>query len=188
MQKYLIVGLGNPGDKYQETRHNIGFKVLDSIAKKTDTQFTSSNFGEIIQFKYKARPVTLLKPDTFMNLSGNAIGFWLKKENISIENLLVITDDLNLPFGTLRLRGKGSDGGHNGLKSIQQTLNTNKYTRLRFGIGAEFGQGHQIDYVLGQWTDKETETLSKRVDLAAEASLSFVFSGLSNTMNIYNGK
>ena len=188
MQKYLIVGLGNKGDKYENTRHNIGFMILDEVARKIDKTFEPSNFGDIIQFKYKARPVTLLKPDTFMNLSGKAVVYWAKKEGISIENILVVTDDLNLPFGTIRMRGKGSDGGHNGLKNIQDLLNTTKYPKLRFGIGDEFSKGHQIDYVLGEWNESESERLQERLDKSAEACLSFIFAGLANTMNTFNGK
>ncbi|CAI9428818.1 aminoacyl-tRNA hydrolase [Candidatus Ornithobacterium hominis] len=188
MQKYLIVGLGNPGQKYEKTRHNIGFLILNRMAEKACASFENGNFGEILQFKYKARPVVLLKPNTFMNLSGNAVQFWMKKENINLENLLVVTDDLNLPFGTLRLRGKGSDGGHNGLKHIQQVLNTTKYPKLRFGIGDEFSRGQQIDYVLGEWSDDENLKLNERVETAAETCFSFIFAGLANTMNQFNGK
>ena len=188
MQKYLIVGLGNKGEKYENTRHNIGFMVLDEVARKIEKNFEPSNFGDIIQFKYKARPVTLLKPDTFMNLSGKAVSYWVKKENIAIENILVVTDDLNLPFGTIRMRGKGSDGGHNGLKNIQELLNTTKYPKLRFGIGDEFSKGQQIDYVLGEWNESEKERLQERLDKSAEACLSFIFAGLANTMNTFNGK
>lgn len=188
MQKYLIVGLGNPGQKYENTRHNIGFLVLDRMAEKANISFENGNFGEIALFKYKARPVILLKPNTYMNLSGNAVQFWLKKENVSIENLLIVTDDLNLPFGTLRLRGKGSDGGHNGLKHIQQILNTTKYPKLRFGIGDEFNNGQQVDYVLGIWSNEEKIKLKERIETAADASFSFIFEGLSNAMNKFNGK
>ncbi|MBV7441076.1 aminoacyl-tRNA hydrolase [Weeksellaceae bacterium TAE3-ERU29] len=188
MQKYLIVGLGNKGEKYENTRHNIGFMILDEVARQIEKNFEPSNFGDIIQFKYKARPVTLLKPDTFMNLSGKAVVYWAKKEGISVENILVVTDDLNLPFGTIRMRGKGSDGGHNGLKNIQDLLNTTKYPKLRFGIGDEFSKGHQIDYVLGEWNASEKERLQERLSKSAEACLSFVFAGLSNTMNTFNGK
>lgn len=188
MQKYLIVGLGNKGEQYKNTRHNIGFLVLDTIAQEIEKTFESSKFGEIIQFKHKARPVTLLKPDTFMNLSGKAVTYWAKKENIPIENILVVTDDLNLPFGTLRMRAKGSDGGHNGLKNIQELLQTNQYPKLRFGIGDSFSKGQQIDYVLGNWGTQEAEQLPERLHQAAQACLSFVFSGIANTMNIFNGK
>lgn len=188
MQKYLIIGLGNIGAKYENTRHNIGFKVVDRIAEKAGAKFTPSNFGEISQFKYKGRPVTLLKPNTYMNLSGDAVKFWMKKENIAIENIFVITDDLNLPFGSIRMRSKGSDGGHNGLKDIQNKLQSQAYPRLRFGVGNEFLKGQQIDYVLGEWTAEENEIMNERLNHSADAALSFVFAGLNNTMNLYNGK
>lgn len=188
MQKFLIIGLGNIGDKYENTRHNIGFKVVDRVAEKVDAQFGSSNFGQVAQFKYKGRPVTLLKPNTYMNLSGDAVKFWLKKENISPENIFVITDDLNLPFGSIRMRGKGSDGGHNGLKDIQNKIQTQAYPRLRFGVGNEFLKGQQADYVLGGWTEEEQGQMNERLEMCANAALSFVFAGLTNTMNQYNGK
>lgn len=188
MRKYLIVGLGNIGDKYKHTRHNIGFDILDEMANSAGFPFKSSNFGEVAQFKFRGRPVTLLKPDTFMNLSGNAIEYWMKKENIPIENLLVITDDLNLPFGSIRMRGKGSDGGHNGLKHIQAKLNTTKYPRLRFGIGDDFEQGAQVDYVLNQWSDEQKKTLKDRIETSSEAAYAFIFTGLNHAMNEFNGK
>lgn len=188
MRKYLIVGLGNMGAKYDFTRHNIGFEVVDEMAKMAETPFQSSNFGEVSQFKYKGRPVTLLKPDTYMNLSGNAVDFWMKKENIPVDNILIITDDLNLSFGTIRMRGKGSDGGHNGLKHIQAKLNTTRYPRLRFGIGDAFEQGRQIDYVLGQWTETQRTSLQERIKWSADASFKFIFAGLNNAMNEFNGK
>lgn len=188
MQKYLITGLGNIGDKYIKTRHNIGFLAVERMAKEAGFSFEPSNFGEVCQFKFRGRPVTLLKPDTFMNLSGNAVDFWMKKEGIKIDNLLVITDDLNLEFGTIRMRGKGSDGGHNGLKHIQQKLNTNKYPRLRFGIGNKFDTGMQIDYVLGEWNDNENSKLNERLDMVSKAGFAFIFNGLNNAMNEFNGK
>lgn len=188
MQKYLIVGLGNKGEKYQETRHNIGFDIVDRVAEKWGESFSPSNFGEVVQTKYKARPVTLLKPDTYMNLSGKAVSYWVKKEKIPLSNLLIVTDDLNLPFGTLRMKGKGSDGGHNGLKSIQESLQTTKYPKLRFGIGNEYSRGGQIDFVIGKWNVEEVEKMPERVDRFAEACLSFIFAGLANTMNTFNGK
>lgn len=188
MQKYLIVGLGNIGEKYAETRHNIGFDVLEKMAEKAEQKFVNSNFGEIAQFKFKSRPVTLLKPNTYMNLSGKAVKFWLDKENIRLENLLIVTDDLNLDFGTIRMRGKGSDGGHNGLKNIQDVLQTTKYPKLRFGIGNKYEQGRQIDFVIGKWTQEERTQLPERISCMSEAAYSFIFNGLSNAMNQYNGK
>ncbi|KQT15537.1 peptidyl-tRNA hydrolase [Chryseobacterium sp. Leaf404] len=186
--KYLIVGLGNKGAEYENTRHNIGFKVAEKIAETLDTPFSTSNFGWMADGKYKGRKVFILKPDTYMNLSGNAVKYWMQKENIPLENVLIITDDLALPFGTLRMKMKGSDAGHNGLKSIQEQLQTQNYARLRFGISAEFSEGRQVDYVLGNWNAEESEKLAERIEKFAKASLSFVFAGIGNTMTAFNGK
>lgn len=186
--KYLIVGLGNKGEEYAETRHNIGFKVADKLAELMDTKFLTSNFGWLAEGKYKGRKVLVLKPDTYMNLSGKAVKFWMQKESISQENMMIITDDLALPFGTLRMKGKGSDAGHNGLKNIQEMLQTQNYPRLRFGISAEFSKGKQVDYVLGEWTEEEKEKLPERIETFAKACLSFIFTGITNTMNNFNGK
>lgn len=186
--KYLIVGLGNKGEEYTETRHNVGFKVVEKIAEQIEAPFKSSNFGLLAEGKYKGRKVLLLKPDTYMNLSGNAVRFWIQKENIPAENVLIITDDLALPFGTLRMKMKGSHGGHNGLRNIEEILNTGQYARLRFGISAEFKEGQQIDYVLGNWCEDEYEKLPERLDKFSKASLSFVFAGINNTMSSFNGK
>ena len=155
--KYLIVGLGNIGPEYQNTRHNIGFKVLDAFAKASNTVFEDMRYGAVATVKLKGRTLILLKPNTYMNLSGKAVSYWMQKEKIELSNLFVVVDDLALPFGTIRLRGKGSDGGHNGLKSINQLLGTQDYTRLRFGIGNEFPKGKQVDYVLGEWSSEEEE-------------------------------
>ncbi|MBP7173505.1 MAG: aminoacyl-tRNA hydrolase [Cloacibacterium sp.] len=186
--KYLIIGLGNKGEEYAETRHNIGFKVAEKIAETLETPFKSANFGWVAEGKYKGRKVFVLKPDTYMNLSGNAVRFWMQKENIALENVLVITDDLALPFGTLRMRKKGSDAGHNGLKNIQEVLNTQEYARIRFGISAEFKEGQQVDYVLGKWNEEELKTLQERIEVFSKACLSFVFAGIGNTMAAFNGK
>lgn len=186
--KYLILGIGNKGDEYTETRHNIGFKIVEKIAEKLEVKFNSANYGWIAEGKHKGRKVFLLKPDTYVNLSGNALKFWMQKENIPLENILVVTDDLALPFGTLRLKGKGSDAGHNGLKNIHDKLNTQAYARLRFGISSDFEKGRQVDYVIGKWTDEETLKLPERINIFADACLSFVFNGLTNTMNSFNGK
>jgi PTH1 family peptidyl-tRNA hydrolase len=188
MKKYLIVGLGNIGEKYHNTRHNIGFKILDQFALKEDLKFETQKLGDISTYKLKGRTFIFLKPNTYMNLSGKAILYWLTKEKIPLENLLVITDDLNLPFGSIRVKMKGSDGGHNGLKDTQDKLNTTKYNRFRFGISDAFGQGRQTDYVLGEWTDEENEKLPERLDKAIELIKSFVLAGINNTMNTFNGK
>jgi PTH1 family peptidyl-tRNA hydrolase len=186
--KYLIVGIGNKGEEYAETRHNIGFKVAEKIAEKLEVPFKSSNFGLLAEGKYKGRKVLILKPDTYVNLSGNAVKFWMQKENIPLENILIIADDLALPFGSLRMKMKGSHGGHNGLRNIEAVLNTNLYTRLRFGIAAEFKEGQQVDYVLGEWNAAEKEKLSERIEKFSQAVLSFVFAGIQNTMTGFNGK
>lgn len=188
MKKYLIVGLGNIGAEYVNTRHNIGFKVVDRLAQQEGSSFETAKLGAMAEVKLKGRTLFLLKPNTYMNLSGKAIKYWLDKENIPVENLLVITDDLNLPFGTIRIKGKGSDGGHNGLKSTQQLLNSADYPRFRFGISDEFKKGQQVNYVLGEWTEEENTKLSERLDTSAEAIKSFVLSGLANTMSTFNGK
>ena len=186
-KKYLIVGLGNIGAEYVNTRHNIGFKVVDKFAQLNDTVFETKKLGDLASFKFKGRTFLLLKPNTYMNLSGKAVKYWLEKESIPLENLLVITDDLNLPFGTLRLKTKGSAGGHNGLKDIQDKLNTAQYNRLRFGISDEFAKGRQVDYVLGNWTEDETEKLKERLEHSSEFIKSYVMAGIQNAMNTFNG-
>jgi PTH1 family peptidyl-tRNA hydrolase len=186
--KFLIAGLGNIGAEYVNTRHNIGFKVLDFLADKASLSFEAAKFGAMAEYKFKGRTYFLLKPNTYMNLSGKAVKYWLDKENIPLENLLVITDDLNLPFGTIRIKPKGSDGGHNGLKSIQQLLNTTEYPRFRFGISDEFKKGQQVNYVLGEWGDEEKSKLPERLEMAAEIVRSFGTAGMGNTMTAYNGK
>lgn len=188
MKKFLIVGLGNIGEKYENTRHNIGFKILDQLAEKESITFETQKLGDLANFKFKGRTFILLKPSTFMNLSGKAVLYWLTKEKIPLENLLVVTDDLNLPFGTHRIKAKGSDGGHNGLKDIQAKLNTTKYNRFRFGISNSFGKGQQVNYVLGEWSEEENTELNERLNIATEAIKSFGTAGLANTMNTYNGK
>lgn len=188
MKKYLIVGLGNIGAEYVNTRHNIGFKVVDRIAQQEGASFETAKLGAMAKVSVKGRTLFLLKPNTYMNLSGKAIKYWLDQEKIPLENLLVITDDLNLPFGTIRIKGKGSDGGHNGLKSTQQLLNTADYARFRFGISDDFKKGKQVDYVLGEWDAEETAKLSERLDMSSEAVKSFALAGLANTMSNFNGK
>lgn len=187
MKKFLIVGLGNIGPKYINTRHNIGFKVLDTLAKSENVSFETEKLGDLASFKLKGKTVFLLKPNTFMNLSGKAIKYWMQKENISIENLLVVTDDINIDFGAFRIKPKGSAGGHNGLKDTQEKLNTQAYPRFRFGVGNAFSKGRQVDYVLGEWTNEEEIDLMLRIETACNAIKSFVLSGVSQTMNTYNG-
>lgn len=186
--KYLIVGLGNPGAKYENTRHNIGFKVVEAFAEERKAVFETIKLGDVAKAKWKGRQVILLKPSTFMNLSGKAVNYYLQKEKISIENLLIITDDLALPFGKLRMKGKGSDGGHNGLKDIQAVLNTNNYARLRFGVGSEFGTGQQVDYVLGEWDNTEAKHIEERIKTATEFIKGFTTIGLNQTMSNWNNK
>ena len=188
MKKFLIAGLGNIGPKYQNTRHNIGFKVLDALAKEADLTWETVKLGDITTHKKKGRTFILLKPSTYMNLSGKAVKYWMDKENISIENLLVVTDDLNLDFGTFRIKGKGSSGGHNGLKHIQEVLNTGKYPRFRFGISNAFSKGRQVDYVLGEWTADEESHLIERIPKSIAAIESFGLAGINNTMNSFNGQ
>lgn len=186
--KYLIVGLGNIGFEYENTRHNIGFSILDAFAKASNVFFEDNRYGATCQVRHKGHILILLKPSTYVNLSGNAVRYWMQKENIKLENLLVIVDDLALPFGTLRLKSKGSDAGHNGLKNIQEVLGNNNYARLRFGIGNDFPRGRQIEYVLGYWTDEEEMALPEREEKAIEIIQSFCLAGLAVTMNKYNNK
>ena len=186
--KYLIVGLGNPGSKYENTRHNIGFRVVEAFAKEREATFSVEKLAEVAHAKFKGRNIILIKPTTFMNLSGKAVNYWMQQEKISKENVLVITDDIALPFGKLRMKGKGSDGGHNGLKDIQAVLNTNVYARLRFGIGNEFYPGQQSDYVLGEWSKEEDAALGERISVATEFIKGFTSIGLQLTMTNWNGK
>ena len=188
MSKFLIAGLGNIGDEYEDTRHNIGFTVLEAIAKEHNLKFVSGRLAAVAEYKWKGKTIILIKPSTYMNLSGKAVNYWLQAERIGKENLLVITDDIALPFGTLRMKGKGSDGGHNGLRNIQEILNTGEYARLRFGVGNEFSTGRQVDYVLGKWNEEERKTLTTRVELAKEMAQSFATIGLQLTMTNFNNK
>ena len=186
--KYLIAGLGNIGYEYQNTRHNIGFMVLDALAKASNLVFTDRRYGAVTEMKIKNRQLFLLKPSTYMNLSGNAIRYWLQKENIPVENLLVVLDDVALPFGTLRLKPQGSDAGHNGLKHIQEILGTQQYNRLRFGIGSDYPKGMQIEHVLSSFSEEEQKTLPEKIELAGEIIKSFCLAGVQQTMNQYNNK
>lgn len=187
MKKNLIVGLGNIGDDYANTRHNIGFKILDFLAKQESLPFITQKLGDVALYKFKGRQFILLKPNTYMNLSGKAVVYWMAKENIPIENLLIITDDLNLPFGTFRLKTKGTDGGHNGLKDIQDKLQSTNYNRFRFGISDSFNKGRQVDYVLGNWDENEISKLTERLEKSVELIKSFGTAGMNNTMNSFNG-
>ena len=188
MKKYLIVGLGNIGEKYENTRHNIGFKILNHYASSNNFTFKTDKLGDIAYHKIKGRTLVFLKPSTYMNLSGKAIKYWMNKEKIPFDNLLVVTDDLNLSFGAIRLKSKGSDGGYNGLKDTQEKLQTTKYNRFRFGISSDFSKGRQVDYVLGNWSEEENDSLKERLKISNQIIESFVLSGLKNTMNDYNGK
>lgn len=186
--KYLIAGLGNIGAEYKNTRHNIGFQILDALAGASNILFEDKRYGFVGDYKFKARTFILLKPTTYMNLSGRAVSYWLQKEDIPIENLLVLVDDLALPFGTLRLKAKGSAGGHNGLENINQVLGRNDYARLRFGIGDNFHKGFQVDYVLGEWNAEEKKELPGKIDNCIEIIQSFGTIGVERTMNSYNKK
>ena len=186
--KYLIIGLGNPGAEYENTRHNIGFKVLDKLASLSNISFTADKLADMADIKFKGRKLILIKPTTFMNLSGKAVNYWMQKSKVSIDNILVITDDISLPFGVLRLRKKGSNGGHNGLKDIQNIIDSIKYPRLRFGVGNDFLKGRQVDYVLGDFTDEDYITIDERIDLAIKMIKSFTTNGIDRTMSDFNRK
>jgi peptidyl-tRNA hydrolase, PTH1 family len=188
MSKFLIAGLGNIGEEYANTRHNIGFQIADHLAAEAGAKFTAGRYASVAEFKYKGRPVVVIKPATFMNLSGKAINYWLQAEKIATDQLMVLVDELALPFGKIRIGPKGSDGGHNGLKSIQEHLNTTEYPRLRFGIHNQFSKGGQVDYVLGTWEEEELKTLPARIKVAADAVKAFTFIGLERCMNEYNKK
>ena len=188
MEKFLIVGLGNPGDEYTGTRHNTGFMVLDAFAKASNIVFEDRRYGYIAETSIKGRKVFLLKPTTYMNLSGNAVRYWLNKENIDVQRLLVVVDDLSLPLGALRLKGKGSNGGHNGLGNIQSVIGTQQYARLRVGIGNDFPKGMQVDWVLGKYDDSDMKELTPSIDTAIEMIKSFVLAGINITMNKFNNK
>ena len=186
--KYLIAGLGNIGEEYRGTRHNIGFMVLDALAKASNIVFSDKRYGTVTSLSLKGRQLILLKPSTYMNLSGNAVRYWMQQEKIPLENLLVVVDDLALPFGTIRLKGKGSDAGHNGLKHIAATLGTQNYARLRFGIGNDFPRGGQIDYVLGHFGEEDMRLMPERLETAGEVVKTFCLAGLNNAMNQFNNK
>ena len=186
--KYLVAGLGNIGPAYEHTRHNIGFDILDALANEAGISFMDKRYGFIGEMKYRARSFWLLKPSTFVNLSGNAVRYWMRKLKIPLENLLVVMDDIALPFGTLRLRARGGDAGHNGLAHINTILGTSNYARLRFGIGSDFPPGTQVGYVLGGWDDEQEKLLPERIELACEIIRSFGVIGLERTMSQYNNR
>lgn len=185
---FLIVGLGNIGSEYAQTRHNIGFRVLDALAKASNLVFEDKRYGAVTTLKVKNQTLTLLKPSTYMNLSGNAVRYWMNEKKIPLENILVVVDDLSLPFGQLRMRPGGSEAGHNGLKHISSVLGTKQYARLRFGIGNDFPRGGQVDFVLGEFTDEDLKTMDERLELAGEMVKSFALSGIQFTMNHFNKK
>lgn len=185
--KYLIVGLGNIGSEYSNTRHNIGFDILDALSGASNISFKDQRYGFVTEMKLRGRSYWMLKPSTYVNLSGNAVRFWLQKLKLPDDRLLAVADDIALPFGTIRLRAKGGDAGHNGLAHINQILGHSKYARLRFGIGNDFGQGQQVDYVLGEWGAEEKIVLPERLKVAGEAIKSFGVLGIERTMNLYNG-
>jgi len=184
--KYLIAGLGNIGPEYKNTRHNIGFQILDALAGASNISFSDKRYGFVAEYKFKARTFILLKPTTYMNLSGRAVNYWLQKEKIPLQNLLVLVDDLALPFGMLRVRAKGGAGGHNGLENINQVLGRNDYTRLRFGVGDDFHKGFQVDYVLSDWSRSEVKEMPEKLDSCIEIIKSFGTIGTERTMNFFN--
>ncbi len=186
--KYLIVGLGNIGDEYVDTRHNIGFRVVDAFAKKQGVEWADKRYGAIAKTRVKNAELTLLKPSTYMNLSGQAVRYWTQQEKIPVENILVIVDDLSLPVGKIRMRGNGSDGGHNGLKNIASCMMTQEYARIKFGIGNDFPKGGQVDFVLGQFSDEDNKVIEEKLDYVGEMIKSFCLQGLDRTMNQYNRK
>ncbi len=185
--KYLIVGLGNPGAEYSNTRHNIGFQILDTFAKQENLSFVDDRLGAVCEWRHKGRIFTFLKPSTYMNLSGKAIKYWMEKKGVEKDNVLVVLDDLSIDFGKLRIKAKGSDGGHNGLKHIQETLGTVEYPRMRFGIGSDFAKGRQVEFVLGNWTADEQAKMPEIVNKACAAIKNFGLAGLQHTMNHFNG-
>jgi PTH1 family peptidyl-tRNA hydrolase len=186
--KYLIVGLGNIGPEYENSRHNIGFKTLDAFAKASNVSFSPNRYADTATVKYKGRTLLLVKPTTYMNLSGKAVNYYLQEEKIPLERLMVITDDIALPFGTLRLKAKGSDGGHNGLKNINQVLGRQDYPRLRFGVGNEFSRGNQVNYVLGEWDTEQADQLPERLEQCQKMIQAFTTIGIQRTMSEFNGK
>jgi PTH1 family peptidyl-tRNA hydrolase len=188
MNRFLIVGLGNVGEEYENTRHNIGCRIMDSLAETAEVYFRRARYGDLAEYRFRQRNLLLLKPSTYVNLSGKAVNYWMQKEQIPVENIFVVTDDIALPFGKIRIRSKGSDGGHNGLKSIIEMTGTAHFARLRFGVGREFPEGQQVAYVLGQWSEEEKKILPERIKICTDAIRSFSFHGIDRTMTLYNNK
>ena len=186
--KYLVIGLGNPGAEYENTRHNIGFKVLDKLASLSNSSFFTDRYADVAEVKFKGRNLVLIKPNTFMNLSGKAVAYWMHKSKINIENIVVVTDDISLPFGVLRLRKKGSDGVHNGLKDIQAVLGDSHYPRLRFGVGGDFSRGKQVEYVLDNFSNEDYSTMDNRMEMAVKMIQAFATMGIGRAMSDFNGK
>ena len=186
--KFLVVGLGNIGDEYLNTRHNIGFTVVEKLCSTCGGSFVSDRLAFRAECRFKGKILVLVKPTTFMNLSGKAVNYWLQAEKIPVEHLMVVTDDIALPFGAIRIKANGSSGGHNGLSSIQETMNTSSYARLRFGVGNDFPKGRQVEYVLGRWTEEEQKLMVPRIELASEAIKSFAAIGIDRCMNLFNNK
>lgn len=186
--KFIIFGLGNVGWEYNLTRHNIGFEVVNALCEEYKGTWQSSRYADRAEIRVKGKTLILIKPTTFMNLSGNAVRYWMQEEKVNVENILVVTDDLALPFGKLRMRPKGSDGGHNGLKHIQGVLQTEVYPRLRFGVGNEFAKGKQVDYVLGKWSEEEMNEIGAHLKKAMDACVQFIFIGMERAMNFVNTK
>lgn len=186
--KFLVAGLGNIGTEYQDTRHNIGFTILDALAGASNIAFIEKRYGSVAEYRHKGRTFVLLKPSTYVNLSGKAVNYWLQKESLDLSSLLVLVDDLALPFGKIRIRPAGSDGGHNGLTSLIEVLGSEKFARVRFGIGGDFEFGRQVDYVLGKWTPEEAKLLPERLTVCHDIIRSFGFTGIEKTMNTYNNR
>ncbi len=184
--KYLVIGLGNIGSEYTDTRHNIGFKVLDALAEASNTSFKSDRLADMAEIKLRGKTLILIKPTTYMNLSGKAVNYWMQREKIALENIFVVVDDLAIPFGSIRIRKKGSDGGHNGLKDINSVVGGGNYTRLRFGIGSDFAKGQQINYVLGKWSSDEKVELKELIEHCVKAIKDLPFIGIDRVMNTYN--
>lgn len=186
--KYLIAGLGNIGSEYEHTRHNVGFDIADALVAKHQGTFSSERYASIANIKVKNKQLLVIKPTTYMNLSGNALRYWMQKEGIEAPQVMVVVDELALPFGAIRIKGSGSDGGHNGLKNIQEVLQSQNYPRLRFGIGNQFAKGKQVNHVLGKWDAEELKSLKERIDWAVNATETFCLAGLNIAMNQFNGK